>query len=881
MFAAALCALGGGAPAAQANAYDVSDEDALLVEIRMGKLKLSEDVRGYSTEAGACLDFGDVIQSFDLPVRLDKKSRRATGWLFQEDRTITVDGAANTVQIMNKTRALRDGELLSTPEGWCVDTGTLSDWFGVTLRNDLFNSVVHLEGGEDLPFLAALERKSRAARLRGDKPAFDLAKLDQVEMDYRAWRAPSVDIVANVRHASAGTGGAGNFSARYEMLVAGEALGASYQARLASNADAVPESLRVKAFRINPNGGLLGPLKATQVVAGDVETLPGMLTGQSAVGRGAFLSNRPLTQPSRFATTQLRGTLPSGWDAELYRNGQLIAFQREDGNGRYAFLDIDLLFGQNELEVVLYGPQGQIRRESTIIPVGVNAIEPGKTWWWAGMAEQGRDLIEFDSAFRDPNTGWRWGVGVEHGIDKRTSVALGAQSVVLNAERQNYIEASANRTLGPVLLGITAAQRLEGGSALRGDVIGRVGTIAFQAQSTFVNGDYRSEWIDTGIASEHGARFDTALKLGSLRVPVSGSYRHEVRRAGGSVSEWAARTALLMRNIALTGEIGQRRGSAASYDDHTFARLLGNTRIGSVNLRGEAEFRLSGRDTGFEQAAIVGDMRIGPRSDLRAEIRHERRSDRTTFEAGYVHLFKHFDVRIDGNISSDGSFGGGLSLALSLGPDPLSGGVRVSREKLARNGQAAISVFLDEDGDGERDPGEKGLPDVQVAAGLSGTSPPTDRQGNTILDGLAPYRPVVLQVDEGSLEDPFLRPSQGGVVLTPRPGVAATLELGVAPTGEVEGVLHGLGDAPRGGVGLELVDRQGRIVVTTVSEYDGFFLFERVPYGAYSLRVTEASARALAAARAIPVSVKIARDADIARLGIVNLSPTTIAATTP
>ena len=111
---------------------------------------------------------------------------------------------------------------------------------------------------------------------------------------------------------------------QYEALASGEALGLSYNARLAGNLDGSP-ALRLKLFRNDPAGGLLGPLGATQFALGDVETQRGGLSGQGGYGRGAFISNRPLNLPGRFGKTTLRGTLPAGWDAELYRNGELRA----------------------------------------------------------------------------------------------------------------------------------------------------------------------------------------------------------------------------------------------------------------------------------------------------------------------------------------------------------------------------------------------------------------------------------------------------------------------------------------------------------------------------------------------------------------------------
>ena len=102
-------------------------------------------MRGYQTPTGVCVDFADLIQALDLPVRLDKKSRRATGWLFAEDQRLVIDRDANTVKTMNGSRAIGATAILDTPEGWCMSLTALSLWMGVRFKPDLGNLSVAIE----------------------------------------------------------------------------------------------------------------------------------------------------------------------------------------------------------------------------------------------------------------------------------------------------------------------------------------------------------------------------------------------------------------------------------------------------------------------------------------------------------------------------------------------------------------------------------------------------------------------------------------------------------------------------------------------------------------------------------------------------------------
>ena len=874
--AAFVAAAFGCSGAAQANDWRANDDDALLLELHYRQYRIGDTLRGYQTPGGICVDMADLIQALDLPLRLDKKSRRATGWLFAENQRLTIDREAFTVQNVNGEQKLPVSAIHDTPEGWCADTDALSNWFGVVLRPDLANLSLVLETERKLPFLEALERKSRAARLSRPDKSFDLAQLPQAELPYKAWRTPSVDVLVQAKWQNArfGLGGA---QVEYTAFASGEALGASLDLRLSSDANGVPANLRVKAYRNDPTASMLGPLKATQLAAGDVQSYAGALTAQTAVGRGVFVTNRPLSRPSRFTATTLRGELPPGWDAELYRNGQLLGYQSGRSDGRYEFLDVALLFGDNLLEVVLYGPQGQVRRERTEIPVGIESIPVGQTWYWAGALEANRDLLDFSGHFSDPLTGWRWGVGVERGIDKRTTVGLETQSLVLEGARQTYLEATARRAIGPMLVELSGAQQFASGTSGRAWhalALGKLGRIRFEAETLWIDGDYFSEQIKRETRAKAGLRLASEFKLGRYLLPVQAEARQTRAKNGEKVTEWLIRGSLSLNRLAFTTELNSRRtfGPSASHDDGTRAQLLVNTLIGKLRLRGDTTFKLSGAHGGFESARLDGEVRLGERSELRAGFDYDRPNRLGRFELGYVHHFDRFALRGEATADTRGGIGVGLSFAFSLGPDPVDGGWRMKRDRLAAFGEAAVLVYRDDNGDGRRQAGEEPVEGVAIEAGFLHSDKPTNAKGLAVIDGLRPFAPVVVGIDAASLADPLLQPKGGGVVVVPRPGVAARLELGLTPTGEIEGTLLGVDGEPREGGTLELVDARGRVVRQTVSEYDGYFLFDSIPYGDYRLRLGAASAAALRADGELGVHLKLGRESASTRLGKVRIA---------
>ena len=879
--AAAFALLAGGTAAAQTGGYTPSEEDSVLLQLQVKGYRLSTELRGYQTPGGVCVDLADVIQSLDMPIRLDKKSRRATGWTFAEEQKFVLDRDSNMVQIVNDRRAIQPGEIFDTDEGWCVDTRTLGGWLGVSLTTNLRNSSLILDSDKPLPFMLAIERQSRAARLRPERASQDLGAYPQARQPYALWRLPSVDVVAQAGYR--GDSSHSRLNTRYELFASGEVARASVDVRLASDAEGKPDSLRMRAYRMDPDGSMLGPLHATQAVAGDVDMLSGNLAGASGVGRGVFLSNRNLHQSDRFGTTVLRGTLPLGWDAELYRNGQLLAFQSSPADGRYEF-EVNLLFGNNELEVIMYGPQGQVRRESQSIPVGHGALAPGKLEYWAGVIERNHDLISFG---RPPpggrfDEGWQYAAGVQYGLDRRTVIGANAHSLLIDRHRRDYAELNLQRSLGSMLFNLSAAQEFGQGRAYRADMLAKFGKFNVQAQSFFVEGDFVSGLVNAEEKSAHSVTVDTQLRIGPRPVSLSAGWRSS-RRAGREVNEVLARASLFLPRVSLTGFVLHR--DTAGFDDvedGTRVGLLANTRLFGVSARGEASYRLTGRQKGFDSASVTLEKALTGRSDLRLEIEHMQRRGYTEFDLGYVRHFRKLALRAGAQADTRGGLGASLAVSFSVGPDPLRGGWRMSSEKLAQRGQAAVSVFLDEDGDGRRSAGEEALTGVEVTAGRSGGGgAPTDALGHTFVEGLQPYEKVLLSVDESTLPDPFLTPRGRGVVVTPRPGVAAVIELAVAPTGEVEGVLNAPEGTPLAGAALELVDYSGQVVARAMTEYDGFFLFDRVVYGRYRLQLGPGTQAALGAAPELAPLVELGPHKTVERLGTIRLrAATTIAQAT-
>ena len=183
------------------------------------------------------------------------------------------------------------------------------------------------------------------------------------------------------------------------------------------------------------------------------------------------------------------------------------------------------------------------------------------------------------------------------------------------------------------------------------------------------------------------------------------------------------------------------------------------------------------------------------------------------------------------------------------------------------------TVFRDLNDNGVVDPGEPMEKGALITTGTRQAERKTDANGSVTVGGLTPYMPLTVGIDASSLDDPMLTPKKALQVVVPRPGVAADVQIALVGGGDIEGALMKSGELGFEGVDLELVDQSDKVVGTARTDFDGFFLFERVSYGSYSLRVNAASATAAKIAADLGIKVQVSVNRPVVRLGSIQPRP--------
>lgn len=818
------------------------EDEVYVFGLRLDRYVLTEGFIVFYDGKEAFAPLGALADLLEFPIAVDPARGRAEGWFLNDDRTFSLDLAGPRVELSGRSRAVDPASLERHPDDIYVSLAELERWFPIAFElrfDDLAIDVVALEP------LALQQRIAREERQRHLRRGGEARHLQRVEAEDKWFDWPFVDTSIEVsgRHRPEETRGRG----RLTTTVAGIVGGLDGEITAVTDSDQTVPNFRVRLGRSALDGGLLGPLDAREYALGDVTTPDLPLVAENTVGRGLEISSYDLDRLEQTNRVTLRGELPIGWEAELYRNGELLDFQTEAeaGNGRYEFANVPTLAGLNEFRLVFYGPQGQTRERVESYFVTPDFAEPGRTNFRLAVNQRNQDLIDFDDDTpRQPDDGKnRFVLQAEHGVNETLSVGAGLASLSVDGDRHHYGSLNLQSSLFGALGQLDAAVEDNGGVAIGGRLQTRLGSWSFFGEQSFFD-NFHSEESDNASVSGH-LRSRTTLRanghgpdLGFGRQPLSASLIHEVGENGQWQTTAFGRLSAVARpfNFALSSTTRLRSGQ----DPDSEARLLVGTLLGDFRLRGEVGVDVAPQ-LALDQVVLSADWRISQDLGARFGLRHSAGDNGvSSATVGLNYQFEHFAVGLNVDGDSEGEYNARLGLSFSFGYDPGRDTLAVRARPFARYGAVSAQAFLDRDNDGVFDDDEEALPGV----GFSGPRVPRDARtgenGSSFIVGMEPYRATEIGLNDATLQDPFWASAREPVEVVTRPGSTTRLLFPVIETGEVDGTVlvgtPGGGDLrPGGGLRVFLRDAAGNIVAETKTAYDGYYFFDRIPYGRYLL----------------------------------------------
>ncbi|MCP5386265.1 MAG: carboxypeptidase regulatory-like domain-containing protein [Novosphingobium sp.] len=841
--------------------YPVSDnaplftyDDELILEVSVAGYPGGDTVIAYGTFDAVYLPLGTLARILDLAINVSDDGHYASGWFLDESRTLTINLRQSEASVARRSVSLHASDALAFDGELYLRAEKFSEFLPLTMTPDLRNQSVKIATLEPFPFEERLKREADRERLASRASNQEVQRWPREETPWLALSIPTGDIEFRAMSDTAR-------GSRMEgdLRLAGDFAFMSAQAFLGASSDEGLINAHIELGRRDPDADLLGPLQATEFQMGDVATLSMPIGLRGISGRGAAITNTPIESLSVFETVDLRGNLPDGFEVELYRNGVLIDSTRTPVNGQYEFTQVSLDFGINVFRLVFHGPQGQRREEVRRFSVGDGRLPKGKLVYQFGMAQKDVNLL----GIRGPN----FSPGQDYGAWRATGqVSYGLTEGITANVAGAWFESGETRRW----MGIAGVRTGLAGFALKADIglsengakaaeVG-IGGKFLGASFTLSHAEYSGEFVDEsrGLAgdflkraSEFDANFNISFGSGpeGNLLPISARARYFEFRNGRKQISANLRGSVRMFGAVLSNTLDYNSNSGSG--GSSFSQLVGNFDLATLN-RKKTQARLSlgygiVPDLELVSTSIEIDHAIDDLTFVNASIGHGFKDKDTQFGLSAIRQFERFTVAVDGRYGlKRGTHAFVLRLGTSFGRDPLSGRFFLGEPGQAYSGAASIRAFQDLDGDRIYGDGDILLPEVEFAS--SSRTARTNEDGVARLGGLGAGNRASIQVDPSTLPDIFMAPFTRGIEVVPRPGRTHVTDFPIVGLSDVEGAVYFNRDGrTRGvaGVSIRLLDEHEDVFRFVRTEADGYYFFEEIPPGEYSLAIDPEQAKRL------------------------------------
>jgi hypothetical protein len=734
-----------------------------------------------------------VLEPGSVPLRFDPRSR------------VLSLGAAN-VPYDTADVVWWDGDLF-------VATALLDRLLGVTTSVEWADLSVVVGRSAGLPVIQRA-RRERRRQLLGRAPS---APFEVLEIPLRE---RTIDGAVLSWSVTAATGGptdqlAANFGFGTGLLGGS----AELRPQLWRSAGAAGTELRASWTRVWPTSRGLQQLRV-----GDVQS-SGL---QARLLEGLVVTNAPFIRSSQFDIEPFAGTVLPGWEVELYDGGRLLAYGDADAVGAFR-VPLQLRYGQNPFELVLYGPSGETVRQKRTIRVPFSRLPAGRFEY---ALAAGR--CQFDPCRGLMSADARYGLSTHVTLQGGWEAFFRGQGGTAVWQPYAVVSAAPFPALGvtgeAVVNGrLRAAAEFEPTTDLR--VTG--GLTRYAASGGLFSGS-----VSETSRAEASLFWRPGWMGGAMFFQGTGA-----RSAGPSLQRSVER-------LAATTRVGLVRYSLGVLLDELRS---GSTATRHLSFDASADASLLGPWRWLRTATAQGQLAVDPAVGLTAlrTTVGRRVASALRVDAG-IGWFRGTGVSLELNVSTAlpgpragvrsrvSSAAGSQALTFAYGSmawDPRSQLVRLGDG--ADLGRAGISgvLFRDDDGNGRRDAHEPGLAGIPVTVG--GWPATTDANGRFTVWGLVPSEPVQVDVDTLSFGDPHLILPAPLIQVRPSPNAFGTIALPVVVGAEVSGFVV-LGERALGGVPVLLRELNTGAEITILTFADGGFYRGAVPPGDYEVTLPDA-----------------------------------------
>ena len=802
---------------------------------------ISEAVFAYEYKGKYYLPIAEFSRDLDFFVEAESARQYASGFAGGEDNRFTIDAQRGELIFRGEKESIATDSILVSDDlatdDVYVQLELLNKIWPVEMSLDLSTLTVVIEAEQDLPFMQRKERQEKAKKLEERRNAREERKklLPRRENPYQLFGKPVIDFQGTYTYDDEEDDLTGT-----SVFTGVQQLGkliADYSATFRHKKDFEidePESVRMKLSRKSAGTEYLLP-GVRNIEFGDVNLRQRELVSNTENGRGLVVSNDNRDRFNEFDRITIEGTGPPGWEIELYNNEELIEFGLVPDDGEFFFEDVILNFGNNQIKLLFFGPQGQVREELRSYNAGGNMLSPGDMRYNVGFLDHDRDFILLEN---DPRTTPRGVVKtgeLAYGVTRWLTVFGNYTDVPLDDKDRSYVTAGASASTPIGLAEVELYNELGGGNALALDFITSFFDIRANIGFARFN-DFESTEASFGTSRktyETTAQFNKQLKLFSMPLGLRLNTTHTERKTGLPVTSVDTAQTLSRSGLRFT------HSTTSRFNDFVHETSSGGVsatwRQGQWQLRGNMNYTIHPE---FDLTSANSELRYRTDDKFQAAINAGHNFLTSDYNFG-LQLGYDFDTVL-GTVESRYDRGEGWDFILrattSLNPYTPDGSYALTSQQKRQYAPINAEVFLDRNHDGEFNGEDEALEGVKLIVGQGTSRSETTDEGLILVN--APSDKITnFRVDPSSLEDPYYQPGTEGFSTVPARGNVIEASFPIIETGAVEGsVFREDNNKAVPGLTLELFDENGEKVSEVVSAFDGYYAIEFVKPGTYSIK---------------------------------------------
>ncbi|MBN2675748.1 MAG: hypothetical protein JXR30_00655 [Alphaproteobacteria bacterium] len=826
---------------------DLSDrDDYYILGAKMKLFNLTDGFKAFPVQGQEnefYFPMSDMMNALEFPIYTNTETGISKGWFMRENRAFELNMKEGTLKADGYSIDLKSEDALWGENEIYLKTSFLKKIFPLETDINLSELTINVESLEPLPFEERLAREKRQKLLQKRKFQEFSYEDPYIETD-KNFTWPFLDIgISHQRYNYVE-----NETENTSYTISGNHLlfGLDSAFNFYGNTGSDDQYARVNLSRYRPQGDFMGFGKFFE--AGDVVAYEMNLIAAPISGRGVNISTFDEKGNAVHRNLKLQGMLREGWDVEVYRNNVLMDFNQSEGTGLYQFDSLPMEMGLNKFKLIFYGPQGEIQEEERSVYLSPTSVRAGEFSYRLFAQE---DIVPVFPLNDQRLIGRRAGFYFEYGLSDSFAVTSGF--VLFDpVEEQPYIqERSQSRGMLGVKTGFsvfrfglsTAWGDGSDSPALEGLAEANFSNLNFYIEHSEFNGlKTEKSYLDL-YYMESLSSFQVRGRLPIpflLSLPFSSQIKQATSITGEKYSEITHRLSLSWWRLHLSVESRQKKSFSGLKENVGVGYM--NIQLGRFMLRGESRYDFDHRD--LQSNSIGLDWRKS--SFLTFQTRWTRTHELTGNEKDiyYGNVSRRFSfgtMSAGYSQSSEGDETFSVAYNTSILHNPVTGEIFLDESGRAQQGALVTSSYLDANYDGIYNDDEEVFSNATYEmTGSSAKLRTTDPQ-YTFVKGLSPYQLANVKLKDESLQDISYFPKDEKVTVMPRAGVVTEVRVPAIQLGSTEGEVKINRDKvlyPLKGMRLYLYKGEDK-VAETISDAEGYYVFEKIQPGEYHIFVEE------------------------------------------